>query len=420
MRSTTSIRSLVCGRSRRPPLSPIDACASGSFPFLQSPPGISMSSPSSRSNLDHLGHERVRLRDAPGAEATVDDGEVTQAVDKRGPRDLTIKCVLWFLGTLVVGAAVWPTLSVPVQADDMLTLFNLGLSDHGGLLPSGFDTMTGSVSSFIDGETSHFFPIGLWLDVTLKRAMLGASGHHVTASAIHHLVFLLLAIGTFVSSTLMVAALRRGECRTRFGTAIFAVPVALGFAVAVQVTTIWSTYDPLVVHPVFGGSRDAARSDVPDAALVCVADCSSSVQRVRLRPALRHWSRRLRRLLRLRRRCDAHGSRQGRARSSGVLARAGEARLVGRWSRVRAHRRHTPVERSSERVHVWGHRGRSGPDEPGLVGDVDADHHARIDLGPHHALAARRRAGLLHPTCPSWRSRRTRGTLGLASRGASS
>ena len=190
--------------------------------------------------------------DAPGAEATSDDGEVTQAVEKRGPRDLTIKCTLWFLGTLVVGAAVWPTQSVPVQADDMLTLF-LGSSDHGGLIPSAFDTMTGSVSSFMDGETSHFFPIGLSLDVTLKRAMLGASRHHVTASALHHLVFLLLAIGTFVSSTMLVAALRREECRTRFGTAIFAVPVALGFGAAVQVTTNWSTYDPLVVHPVFGG-----------------------------------------------------------------------------------------------------------------------------------------------------------------------
>ena len=54
------------------------------------------------------------------------------------------QCALWVLGTLVVGAAVWPTLSVPVQADDMLTLFNLGLSDQSGLLPSGIDTMTGS------------------------------------------------------------------------------------------------------------------------------------------------------------------------------------------------------------------------------------------------------------------------------------
>ena len=51
----------------------------------------------------------------------------------------------------------------------------------------------------------------------------------------------------------MVAALRRGHARTRFGAAIFAVPVALGFATAVQVTTIWSTYDPLVAHPMFGG-----------------------------------------------------------------------------------------------------------------------------------------------------------------------
>jgi hypothetical protein len=190
--------------------------------------------------------------DSSGAEAAIDHGEGTRVADKRDPRDLMIKGALWLLGTLVAGAAVWPTLSVPVQADDMLTLFNLGVPDE-GLLPSGIDTMTGSLSSFVDGETSHFFPIGLPLEVTLKRAMLAASAHGLTASGIHHLVFLLLAIGTFVSSTLMVAALRRGDRGTRFGAAIFAVPVAIGFAVAVQVTTIWSTYDPLVSHPVFGG-----------------------------------------------------------------------------------------------------------------------------------------------------------------------
>ncbi len=191
--------------------------------------------------------------DSPGAEATIDRDEETRSADNGAPRDLTIKCALWLLGTLVVGAAVWPTMSVPVQADDMLTLFNLGSSDQDGLLPSGIDAMTRSLSSFIDGESSHFFPIGAALELTLKRVMLRASAHDVTASGIHHLVFLVFAIGTFVSSTLMVVALRRGERRTRFGAAIFAVPVAVGFAAAVQVTTIWSTYDPLVAHPVFGG-----------------------------------------------------------------------------------------------------------------------------------------------------------------------
>jgi hypothetical protein len=191
--------------------------------------------------------------DPSGAEATIDKGEVSRPAGKVGLRDLTVKCALWLLGTFMVGVAVWPTMSVPVQADDMLTLFNLGSANRDGLLHLATATMDRSMSSFIDGETSHFFPIGLTLEVTLKGAMLRASAHGATASGIHHVVFLLFAIGTYVSSTLLVAGLRRAERTSRFGAAIFAVPVALGFAVAVQVTTLWSTYDPLVSHPVFGG-----------------------------------------------------------------------------------------------------------------------------------------------------------------------
>ncbi len=162
------------------------------------------------------------------------------------------KFALWTLGISVVIVAFWPTLSVPTQADDMLILFDIGPRYDGSLPREMVHAARSSLHNFDLGSSAHFYPLGAALDVGLKRVMLRSSSLHTTASSIHHTAFLAIAIGTFVASVVLVFRLRRSAPPTTLGAAAYAVPVALGFAACLQVTTPWSTYDPVSVHPIYG------------------------------------------------------------------------------------------------------------------------------------------------------------------------
>lgn len=157
----------------------------------------------------------------------------------------------WVVGAAIVTVGVRSSLDVPAQADDMLKLFGIGGPDQRSIVGEWWSAVRFQTDSFLAGDDRHFYPIGFALDKSLKRVMLHADGWGTTANTVHHGVFLVAALATFVAATHLIARLRPAR-PTGLGAAAWAVPVALGFVAAAQVTTLWALYDPLVVHPVFG------------------------------------------------------------------------------------------------------------------------------------------------------------------------
>lgn len=134
--------------------------------------------------------------------------------------------------------------AVPVQGDD---LFNLFVIEHERSNPwvATWSRFWDQLEGWRTGNTDHFSPLGSALEIWLKRWMVeqpfGLSMHRVD-----RLAFVAAAVLSFVAVTLLV----RGVVGSTASSC--AVPVALGWAAAAQVTTVWSTYDPLVVHATFG------------------------------------------------------------------------------------------------------------------------------------------------------------------------
>lgn len=157
----------------------------------------------------------------------------------------------WAVGLAIVMVGIRSSLDVPAQADDMLKLFGIGGPQQQSLVGEWWTAVRVHTDMFLAGDDRHFYPFGLALDLSLKRAMLRADGWGTTANAVHHGVFLVTSLATFVAATHLTARLRPSGPSGR-GVATCAVPVALGFVAAAQVTTVWSIYDPLVVHPIFG------------------------------------------------------------------------------------------------------------------------------------------------------------------------
>ncbi|MDP2289929.1 MAG: hypothetical protein Q8M22_01990 [Actinomycetota bacterium] len=157
----------------------------------------------------------------------------------------------WVIGIAIVMVGIRSSLDVPAQADDMLKLFGIGGPDHRSMVGESWSAARAHTDTFLAGGDRHFYPFGLALDKSLKRAMLRADGWGTTANTVHHGVFLVTALATFVAATHLTARLR-SAAPSRRAVATCAVPVALGFVAAAQVTTVWATYDPLVVHPIFG------------------------------------------------------------------------------------------------------------------------------------------------------------------------
>ncbi|HAP76575.1 MAG TPA: hypothetical protein DCR14_10870 [Acidimicrobiaceae bacterium] len=159
-------------------------------------------------------------------------------------RDVAVSGVLWGLGASIVVASSRAASAVAVQADDLLNLFVI---DHDGSSPgrAAWARFWAQLEAWGTGETDHFSPLGSGLDIWIKRWMVeqpfGLSMHQT-----HHLAFLVAALLSFVAATQLVRhalGVSASSC---------AVPVAIGWAACAQVTTVWSTYDPLVVHPTYG------------------------------------------------------------------------------------------------------------------------------------------------------------------------
>lgn len=166
-------------------------------------------------------------------------------------RPRVTRTALWLVGIVIVLAASWASFEVPVQADDLLAFVGV---PRAGSLPPPFDipaSIGRFITAFLGGRTDHFAPLGLATEESLKRTMRRATDFGLTASGVHHATLAVLTVAGYAASTALVSGLlrrRRGTPRPYQ----LAVPIAIAYAACVQITTPWSTYDPLVSHPVFG------------------------------------------------------------------------------------------------------------------------------------------------------------------------
>lgn len=146
---------------------------------------------------------------------------------------------------LVVLRPVWAT---ALQGDDFLLIFIINSEDGVGPLATGVREMVrwATVSGI------HFNPIAYFVDGALKSAELNATAGPFGASAWHHVVLSALVVAMLPVTAVLVSRLTGLFSARAVRATTLAVPIAVGFAVAAQVSAPWSMYDPLVVHPAFG------------------------------------------------------------------------------------------------------------------------------------------------------------------------
>lgn len=82
--------------------------------------------------------------------------------------------------------------------------------------------------------------------------MMTTTSSTFTAGTIHHAVLSGLMLLTLPISARLASRLLHVTAGATVPSSVLAVPVAVGFAMSIQVTAPWSMYDPLVAHPVFG------------------------------------------------------------------------------------------------------------------------------------------------------------------------
>jgi hypothetical protein len=159
--------------------------------------------------------------------------------------------ILWIISLTILYITLAPTLRMPIQGDDFFALLNTNQDESVSTLAESSQAFRFALESFINGQTSHFFPSGFFLDVGMKRLMIEAYLFGSSASDVQSIVYLFLGIGTFFSVTFFLSGIfccLKKDIKPVF----FATPIAIGLFVSLQLSTKWSTYDPLVVHPVYG------------------------------------------------------------------------------------------------------------------------------------------------------------------------
>lgn len=151
----------------------------------------------------------------------------------------------WVISMIIVLVALRATWGVPLQGDDFWLLFSIHASEAGAWVNS-IDFTTSWIA-----HGTHFNPIGYFLDALLKGGMLATTSPIVTPSVIHHGAIALFSMLTMVAVSSLLSRLLALTSRIEVAASTCAVPVALGFLAATQLTALWSNYDPLVTHPIY-------------------------------------------------------------------------------------------------------------------------------------------------------------------------
>jgi hypothetical protein len=158
---------------------------------------------------------------------------------------------LWIVSFSLLVITFFPTLRMPIQGDDFFALLNTNPDEPVSIFAESAHGFRFALESFLNGQTSHFYPTGFFFDVGLKRIMIEAYSFGSSASAVQSLVYLSLGVGTFLSVCFFLSGVFSLMKNSR-KPVWFATPVAIGLFASLQLSTKWSTYDPLVVHPIFG------------------------------------------------------------------------------------------------------------------------------------------------------------------------
>lgn len=168
----------------------------------------------------------------------------------RAPRRFGVwpALVHWLSALGIMLLALRPLWTIPLQADDFLQLFIIHYD-------ADLTVMESSVSNMVHWATvsdTHFNPLGNFLEALLKGGMLATTSPVITASVLHYGTIVALTLITLPLATMLLSRLVRLYSGTTVSCTTLAVPVAVGFAAAAQLTALWSMFDPLVAQPVFG------------------------------------------------------------------------------------------------------------------------------------------------------------------------
>jgi hypothetical protein len=82
--------------------------------------------------------------------------------------------ILWIISLTILYITLAPTLRMPIQGDDFFALLNTNQDESVSTLAESSQAFRFALESFINGQTSHFFPSGFFLDVGMKRLMIEA------------------------------------------------------------------------------------------------------------------------------------------------------------------------------------------------------------------------------------------------------
>jgi hypothetical protein len=158
-----------------------------------------------------------------------------------------VSAASWLCASAAVLWTLHPLWGAPLQADDIVEVLLVNRFEE-GVLPNAL----ASVEHNLRTSSTHFTPLGDLLQGLLKGAMLATTSPVLTASVIHHGFIAAVALTMLALCAHLLGALLSLTGGVRISASRLAVPLALGFAVSVQVTAPWSIFDPLVAHPVFG------------------------------------------------------------------------------------------------------------------------------------------------------------------------
>lgn len=153
----------------------------------------------------------------------------------------------WAAAFAVMLLALRPLWTIPIQADDFLTLFDIYANGDDDILGRSLR----NAARWAAQSDSHFNPVGIFLETLLKGLMMTTTSSTFTAGTIHHTALSGLMLLALPISARLAGRLIRVTTGATVSPSALAIPVAVGFAMSIQVTAPWSMFDPLVAHPIF-------------------------------------------------------------------------------------------------------------------------------------------------------------------------
>lgn len=163
----------------------------------------------------------------------------------------SLKTLLWLFSATVLFFGLLPVFRLPVQGDDLQLLFSYGSPNQYHIFSTAYGAAEGALSRFLHGETEHFIPIGHFLDAIIKTTMLNSWRLGIDATFVQNSAMYVISISTLVVVSSFIQK-RLKVANLSFTTGQISSILVIAFMASSQITTIWSIYDPMNVHPIYG------------------------------------------------------------------------------------------------------------------------------------------------------------------------